>query len=74
MVKSYMVELLDEGIDFYEQMLCTLESTYQLDLDTYYDVLEPRPSDKRVKCALMSTQKCLLCLVSMKLFSFRYSL
>ncbi len=63
-VQTYIVELLDEGIDFYEQMLDTLDTAYRLDLDTYYDVLEPRPADKHVRCALMSAQKCLLCLVS----------
>lgn len=72
-VQKYIVELLDEGIDFYEQMLGTLDTTYRLDLDTYYDVLEPRPADKHVRCALMSAQKCLLCLVrllSQRLLSF----
>ncbi len=61
-VRRNMLQLLDEGLDFYAQMLDTLDQTYKLDLDTYYDVLEPRPTDDRVRCALVSAQKCLLCL------------
>ena len=62
LVHNNILELLDEGMDFYAQMLETLDATYKLDLDTFYDVLEPRPSDKHTRCALMSAQKCLLCL------------
>ena len=37
--------------------------TYKLDLETFYDVLEARPTeDKLTMCALVSAQKCLLCL------------
>ncbi len=61
-VQSNIIELLEEGMNFYAQMLDTLDTTYELDLDSYYDVLEPRPSDKHIRCALMSAQKCLLCL------------
>ena len=41
----------------------TLCQTYKLDLETFYDVLEARPTeDKLTMCALISAQKCLLCL------------
>ena len=40
-----------------------LYQTYKLDLETFYDVLEARPTeDKLTMCALVSAQKCLLCL------------
>ena len=39
---------IDEGIDFYEEMLETLDSTYDIGLDNYYDVLEPRYEMKLV--------------------------
>ena len=42
---------------------CILLQTYKLDLETFYDVLEARPTeDKMTMCALVSAQKCLLCL------------
>lgn len=53
---------IDEGIDFYEAMLETLDKTYRIGLDNFYDVLEPRSTDKMVRCVLVSAQKCLLCL------------
>ena len=31
-------------------------------LEQYFDVLEPRSTDKLIRCALVSAQKCLLCL------------
>ena len=61
-VQKNISELLDEGIDFYAQMIEVLDNIYKLNLPIYYDVLEPRPSDKHIRCALMSAQKCLLCL------------
>jgi protein SMG6 len=61
-VQRNMVTLLNEGLDIYERMLDTLDRTYSLGLETYYEVLEPRPADKRAQIALVSAQKCLLCL------------
>jgi len=43
-------------------MLETLDKTYRIGLDNFYDVLEPRSTDKMVRCVLVSAQKCLLCL------------
>jgi hypothetical protein len=53
---------IDEGIQFYEAMLITLDKAYDIGLDTFFDVLEPRSKDKMVRCVLVSAQKCLLCL------------
>ena len=61
-VQRNISELLDEGLNFYVAMLDTLDKSYQIGLEKYYDVLEPRSTDKLVKAALMSAQKCLLCL------------
>ncbi len=61
-VEENVVELLDQGIIFYSEMLDTLDSTYKIGLERYYDVLEPRSGDKMIRCALVSAQKCLLCL------------
>ena len=57
-----MIELLDEGLEFYTEMLETLDKTYHIGLEQYYDVLEIRSSDTKIRCALVSAQKCLLCL------------
>lgn len=61
-IQNNMSSLLTEGLDFYARMLETLDDSYHLDLNTYYDVLEPRPEDLNTQCALLSAQKCLLCL------------
>lgn len=61
-VEENVIELLDEGLDFYTDMLETLDKTYRIGLEQYYDVLEPRSSDTKIRCALVSAQKCLLCL------------
>jgi len=62
-VERNIGELLDEGLNFYLAMIDTLDNTYGIGgLEKYYDVLEPRSSDKMVKCALVSAQNCLLCL------------
>ena len=61
-VEENVIELLDEGLEFYTEMLETLDKTYHIGLEQYYDVLEIRSSDTKIRCALVSAQKCLLCL------------
>ena len=61
-VEDNVTELLNEGLEFFSEMLETLDDTYHIKLDQYYDVLEPRSTDTTVRCALVSAQKCLLCL------------
>ena len=47
----------------FNNQIFNLCQTYKLDLETFYDVLEARPTeDKLTMCALVSAQKCLLCL------------
>jgi hypothetical protein len=53
---------IDEGIAFYEDILVMLYQSYKIDMEKYYDVLEPRPGDKSERTVLASAQKCLLCL------------
>ena len=62
MIEQIIRSLLDEGLEFYSYMLDTLDKTYQIGLDKYYDVLEPRSPDANMRCVLVSAQKCLLCL------------
>ena len=61
-VENNVIELLNEGLEFYSEMLETLDDTYHINLEQYYDVLEPRSTDTTIRCALVSAQKCLLCL------------
>ena len=61
-VEENVIELLDEGLGFYTEMLEILDKTYHIGLEQYYDVLEIRSSDTKIRCALVSAQKCLLCL------------
>ncbi|CAB4066723.1 SMG6 [Lepeophtheirus salmonis] len=39
-----------------------LHETYEIDLESYYDILKPRPSDKFQRCVLVTAQNCLICL------------
>ncbi len=61
-VEENVMELLNEGLNFYTEMLELLDRTYHIGLEQYYDVLEARSSDPKIRCALVSAQKCLLCL------------
>ena len=63
-LKASLVNLFDEGVDYYSQLLTDLSETYRVDLELYYDPLEPRETggDRLGRPALLSAQKCLLCL------------
>ncbi|XP_040571639.1 telomerase-binding protein EST1A [Lepeophtheirus salmonis] len=61
-IKSRISQLIDEGIEFYERALKLLDETYEIDLESYYDILKPRPSDKFQRCVLVTAQNCLICL------------
>ena len=41
-LKTQMMLLLEEGADYYTQLLTDLTKTYNVDLDRFYDALEPR--------------------------------
>jgi len=62
-LKGSLMNLFDEGVDYYTQLLTDLSSTYRVDLELYYDPLEPREGvDRLARLARISAQKCLLCL------------
>jgi hypothetical protein len=41
-LKSQLLLLFEEGADYYSQLLTDLGKTYNVDLDRFYDALEPR--------------------------------
>lgn len=62
-IKKCLVNLFEEGDDYYHQLLTDLSDCYRLDLERFYDALEPRETgDKQARMARVSAQKVLLCL------------
>ena len=62
-LKNSLMNLFEEGVDYYMQLLTDLATTYGVDLELYYDPLEPREGvDRMARLARISAQKCLLCL------------
>ena len=60
-LKNSFMNLFEEGVDYYTQLLTDLSTTYRVEL--YYDPLEPREGvDLMARLARISAQKCLLCL------------
>lgn len=45
-LRSTLLGVLEEGADYYTQLLRDTGDIYHLDLDRFYDVLEPRNLDK----------------------------
>jgi len=60
LLKSQIMQLIEEGTDFYNQILKDLGEIYHLDVDRFLDVLEPRNLDKTGRLALIAAQKSLL--------------
>ena len=62
-LKKCLHNLFEEGADYYNQLLTDLSECYRVDLERYYDALEPREiGDKGARMARVSAQKILLCL------------
>ena len=62
-LKNSLMNLFDEGVDYYTQLLMDLSTTYRVDLELYYDPLEPRAGVERMAIlATISAQKSWLCL------------
>lgn len=59
-LKICLLKLFDEGMDYYNQMLKDVSEIYHVNLDRFYDVLEPRDLSKTGKLALIVAQKILL--------------
>ena len=62
-LKKCLHNLFEEGADYYNQLLTDLSECYRVDLERFYDALEPREvGDKGARMARVSAQKILLCL------------
>lgn len=59
-LKTCLLNLFEEGMDYYNQMLKDVSETYHVNLERFYDVLEPRDLRKVGKLALIVAQKVLL--------------
>jgi len=62
LLRSQLLHIFEEGVDYYNQMLQYIGEIYHLDLERFYDVLEPRDLSKTGRLALIAAQKVLLCL------------
>jgi len=51
-------------------MLVMLDKKYMINMDKYFDILEPRTDDKSERTVLASAQKCLLCLGDLARYDF----
>ena len=49
--KSHLLQLFEEGADYYNQLLRDLGEIYCPDIDRFYDVLEPRDLDETGRCS-----------------------
>ncbi|KAI5268603.1 telomerase-binding protein EST1A isoform X1 [Manis pentadactyla] len=62
-IRNRLLELLDEGSDFFDSLLQKLEVTYKFKLEDYMDglAIRSKPLRKTVKYALISAQRCMIC-------------
>jgi len=62
-LKACLLNLFEEGADYYTQLLEDLVEVYRLDLELYYDPLHPREQGDRLgRLARVAAQKCNICL------------
>uniref|UniRef100_A0A8C6QK30 Nonsense-mediated mRNA decay factor n=1 Tax=Nannospalax galili TaxID=1026970 RepID=A0A8C6QK30_NANGA len=63
-IRNRLLELLDEGSDFFDSLLQKLQITYKFKLEDYMDglAIRSKPLRKTVKYALISAQRCMICL------------
>ncbi|XP_049448035.1 telomerase-binding protein EST1A [Epinephelus fuscoguttatus] len=63
-IRNMLLTLLDEGAVFFDTMLQKLQAVYQFKLEDYMDgiAIRARPLRKTVKYALISAQRCMICL------------
>ncbi|XP_054481907.1 telomerase-binding protein EST1A [Anoplopoma fimbria] len=63
-IRNMLLTLLDEGALFFDGMLQKLQTVYQFKLEDYMDgiAIRARPLRKTVKYALISAQRCMICL------------
>ncbi|XP_058436064.1 telomerase-binding protein EST1A isoform X1 [Marmota monax] len=62
-IRNRLLELLDEGSDFFDSLLQKLQVTYKFKLEDYMDglAIRSKPLRKMVKYALISAQRCMIC-------------
>ncbi|XP_045155505.1 telomerase-binding protein EST1A isoform X1 [Echinops telfairi] len=62
-IRNRLLELLDEGTDFFDGLLQKLQVTYKFKLEDYMDglAIRSKPLHKTVKYALISAQRCMIC-------------
>ncbi|XP_008292448.1 telomerase-binding protein EST1A isoform X2 [Stegastes partitus] len=63
-IRNMLLTLLDEGALFFDALLQKLQTVYQFKLEDYMDgmAIRARPLRKTVKYALISAQRCMICL------------
>ncbi|XP_028662484.1 telomerase-binding protein EST1A [Erpetoichthys calabaricus] len=63
-IREMLLHVLDEGAMFFDSLLKKLQATFQFKLDDYMDgmAIRSRPLRKTVKFALISAQRCMICL------------
>ncbi|XP_060139084.1 telomerase-binding protein EST1A [Zootoca vivipara] len=62
-IRTKLLQILDEGSDFFDGLLQKLQGTYQFKLEDYMDgmAVRSKPLRKVVKYALISAQRSLIC-------------
>eukprot|EP00073_Rattus_norvegicus_P028180 XP_006246928.1 PREDICTED: telomerase-binding protein EST1A isoform X1 [Rattus norvegicus] len=62
-IRNRLLELLDEGSDFFDSLLQKLQVTYKFKLEDYMDglAIRSKPLRKTVKYALISAQRSMIC-------------
>ncbi|XP_004857224.1 telomerase-binding protein EST1A isoform X1 [Heterocephalus glaber] len=62
-IRNRLLELLDEGSNFFDSLLQKLQVTYKFKLEDYMDglAIRSKPLRKTVKYALISAQRCMIC-------------
>ncbi|ESP00994.1 hypothetical protein LOTGIDRAFT_225561 [Lottia gigantea] len=63
-MKTQLLQILQEGTDFFEGLVKRMQSVYSFDLETFLDSnqLPPENLNRTVKLCLMISQKLLICL------------
>uniref|UniRef100_A0A8C4PZQ6 Telomerase-binding protein EST1A n=1 Tax=Eptatretus burgeri TaxID=7764 RepID=A0A8C4PZQ6_EPTBU len=61
-IQAWLLTILDEGKAFYEGLLCKLQEVYNFSVEEETDGTAIKPKSKTVKYALISAQRCMICL------------
>ncbi|XP_047660699.1 telomerase-binding protein EST1A [Tachysurus fulvidraco] len=63
-IKTMLLTILEEGAVFFDSLLLKLQTVFQFKLEDYMDgmAIRSKPLRKTVKYALISAQRCMICL------------